>query len=103
MSEIDTAALRAAHDEGWCLCSSSATDWDAVRALLDELDQLRAMRRELAHAYDPGELDCGRIGLPCTAIHQADRWCRACRIRNALALGSTDNLQQAQIDAQERS
>lgn len=37
-------------------------------------------------AFDQGELDCGRLGLPCTAANSSDRWCRACRIRAILDL-----------------
>lgn len=47
----------------------------------------------VVEAFDPGELDCGRLGLPCTSVNPSDRWCRACRIRAALALPDDEGAQ----------
>lgn len=118
MTDIDTAALRAAHDDCWCLCKSSTTDWDAVRALLDEVDALRAMQErvaELATEYDHYLAFLVGVGArPRNDSEVHDAALAADQLWEALEgspstakerweLGSTSNQQGPQIDAQERS
>lgn len=110
MSDIDVAALRAAA-EGATLpmtcgghrsmgsvirCEECTTRADAmddlsdatspavVLELLDRLAAAEGAVEEVRRAFDPGELDCGRLGMTCRDVHTPDRWCRACRITNAL-------------------
>jgi hypothetical protein len=62
----------------------AAFDPPTVLALLDALDAAERKLAAVEAAFDPGELDCGRIGLPCTQIRPREGWCRPCRIRAAL-------------------
>ncbi len=55
-----------------------------VLALIARVEAAEAAVKRARAALDPHEFDCGRLGLPCTAVSPSDRWCRACRLTDAL-------------------
>lgn len=65
----------------------AAASPDVVLALVERVERAEGAVAALREAFDPGELECGRLGLSCADVNPADRWCRACRLRAALGLG----------------
>lgn len=60
-------------------------DWFRAREIADAvLAWYEPLIGAVKDAFDPNDLDCGRVGMTCVSVSPANRWCRPCRIRTAL-------------------
>lgn len=74
LAEESEAGWRREADEQ----AGAADEWEQrAKAAEDAVARVR-------DAFDPGELDCGRLGLTCIETAPAERWCRPCCLRAAL-------------------
>lgn len=62
----------------------AAASPDVVLALVERVRAAEGALASVREAFDPGMLDCVRLGLPCSFVNPPDRWCFPCRVRVAL-------------------